>query len=98
MVDKISDAKLNLFFGRDEDAFWVIQEGKVTREYVSEREWFALLDMARVTPPEARQEPIKLTLTIQATVEKFDGEYEPGKPPVETITGDIDVAEIQFGS
>ena len=89
---------MNLFFGRDETRFWVIQEGKEQPEYVSESEWFALLEMARVKPPEPRDEPVKLRLTLQATVDKYDGEYEPGKRPVESITGGVDVAEIQFGS
>jgi len=43
------------------------------------------------------EEGLKFKIHVKRTLAKFDGEYEPGKQPVETITEEFD-EEVDYGT
>lgn len=48
----------------------------------------AKLDRAIIDAQSGQRESIKMDVKVSYRLEKFDGEYEPGKTPVETIEGE----------
>lgn len=45
----------------------------------------ARIDQAVQELREGKRERLTVNVSVRATLEKFDGEYEPGKAPVETV-------------
>jgi hypothetical protein len=74
-----------VYFGKNEHGYFVDHEGG-SRDYVSEELWWDFVRAGGKGPDDIKNgEPIKLKITEQVTLRKFDGDIGPDSVPVETI-------------